>query len=741
MQTTLLRDARGETGGSYLILIGAVALVGLGAFSGLGGAFDTAIGSDTNGGVPVTVMAGMAGEAPAAPPPSTQAGGGGGGGGNVTVVTVEAGTGGGRSSVWGDTNGDGVLSDAEARAAAASLAGGLSDKFESKGGGCSGFSLCHVTNAAKSVARNPVVRGIGNFANNMGLNPVQMLTDPIGYAKGTWNRGWGVGQFVVGTGKGLYTLVENGSELFNPLDPRFARELLTDPKGLLDRRVGVAKEAWRLAPGVANLAWEMSPAGMGYDLLTGGPDKFLADRKKYGEQLWENPMTQSLVEPWKACAGEPSAAAQNACGQVATDIAITILTGGAGKGARGAGLVDDMARVASHGDDVARVVSHTDELADAGNVASKVDEVGDAARVGDDAARVGDDAVASADDIGRGDEFPNCRNGVCTNGACFTAGTPVSVGGETHAIETVSAGMRVDTLATSPAYVTAVSSTTHMLYSFEMANPEIPGSVIELETIRRAGTYDESLVGTTATVPLAFAEWGVSGDAHLTQVSAAPAIAAGEGFVVLSTFRRESSDVYSLSFTGSDETLEPTGTHRFWSVDRADWVATRDLREGERLRTEAGEVAVEGIEQKPGTHTVFNFEVEQEHTYLVGGLGVWTHNDCPNGKNTPTEIASPEGTRPPDLSPPGAGRRGAFNEAKRQSGIPTSQQPSRVLPNINKQGKIVEGRVYEFEVATEGGGVRTIRIRDDAGGHFYKDDPLQNRGPHFNDEAGNHFDY
>lgn len=426
MQTTLLRDARGETGGSYLILIGAVALVGLGAFSGLGGAFDTAIGSDTNGGVPVTVMAGMAGEAPAAPPPSTQAGGGGGGGGNVTVVTVEAGTGGGRSSVWGDTNGDGVLSDAEARAAAASLAGGLSDKFESKGGGCSGFSLCHVTNAAKSVARNPVVRGIGNFANNMGLNPVQMLTDPIGYAKGTWNRGWGVGQFVVGTGKGLYTLVENGSELFNPLDPRFARELLTDPKGFLDRRVGVAKEAWRLAPGVANLAWEMSPAGMGYDLLTGGPDKFLADRKKYGEQLWENPMTQSLVEPWKACAGEPSAAAQNACGQVATDIAITILTGGAGKGARGAGLVDDMARVASHGDDVARVVSHTDELADAGNVASKVDEVseagtvaskgdelGDATRAGDDTLAAGDNAGATADDLGRGDEFTNCRNGVC----------------------------------------------------------------------------------------------------------------------------------------------------------------------------------------------------------------------------------------------------------------------------------------------------------------------------------------
>ncbi|HEL2150146.1 TPA: hypothetical protein TZC45_000822 [Streptococcus suis] len=35
----------------------------------------------------------------------------------------------------------------------------------------------------------------------------------------------------------------------------------------------------------------------------------------------------------------------------------------------------------------------------------------------------------------------------------------------------------------------------------------------------------------------------------------------------------------------------------------------------------------------------------------------------------------------------------------------------------------------------------TTIIRDDAGGHVYKDDPSQNRGPHFNDDGGNHYDY
>lgn len=34
-----------------------------------------------------------------------------------------------------------------------------------------------------------------------------------------------------------------------------------------------------------------------------------------------------------------------------------------------------------------------------------------------------------------------------------------------------------------------------------------------------------------------------------------------------------------------------------------------------------------------------------------------------------------------------------------------------------------------------------VEIRDDAKGHEFPDDPTQNRGPHFNDPCGNHFDY
>lgn len=99
-----------------------------------------------------------------------------------------------------------------------------------------------------------------------------------------------------------------------------------------------------------------------------------------------------------------------------------------------------------------------------------------------------------------------------------------------------------------------------------------------------------------------------------------------------------------------------------------------------------------------------------------------------------------KGAPPPNLSPEGAGRKGAFNEAKRKNGIPTSQNPDRVGPNLDKRGNRQPGRSYEFDRIQDGETV-TVTIRDDAGGHVYKDDPSQNRGPHFNDDGGNHYDY
>ncbi len=101
----------------------------------------------------------------------------------------------------------------------------------------------------------------------------------------------------------------------------------------------------------------------------------------------------------------------------------------------------------------------------------------------------------------------------------------------------------------------------------------------------------------------------------------------------------------------------------------------------------------------------------------------------------------PKGTRPPNLAPHNSGRRGALREALRRNGVPTSMQPTRVLPNKDRRGNLQPGRIYEYDIVGEGGGIRVVRIRDDAAGHSFPDDPSQNRSSHFNDESGHHYDY
>lgn len=87
---------------------------------------------------------------------------------------------------------------------------------------------------------------------------------------------------------------------------------------------------------------------------------------------------------------------------------------------------------------------------------------------------------------------------------------------------------------------------------------------------------------------------------------------------------------------------------------------------------------------------------------------------------------------PPNLSPKEAGRRGAFRQAKRDAGIPCSQQPDSQEPNKDKREKRTPGRIYRFG---------DLEIRDDVMGHQFPDDSSQNRGSHFNGPNGDHYDY
>ncbi|MET7951649.1 polymorphic toxin-type HINT domain-containing protein [Micromonospora sp. NPDC005324] len=200
---------------------------------------------------------------------------------------------------------------------------------------------------------------------------------------------------------------------------------------------------------------------------------------------------------------------------------------------------------------------------------------------------------------------------------------------------------------------------------------------------------------------------------------------------VTRTHTNRDAELTDLTLTTEDGTAEikTTQHHPFWSEARGDWVDAGSLQSGERLRALDGTTAiVRAVRNHVGDKVMHDLTVAMVHTYhvMAGNTPVLVHN-C--------------GNKPPNLSPEGAGRGGAFNQAKRDSGIPTSQSPDRTLPNVDRRGNPQPGRSYEFEVPAEGGGTKTIRIRDDAGGHKFPDDPSQNRGSHFNTENGDHYDY
>ncbi|KPH96791.1 Hedgehog/intein hint domain-containing protein [Actinobacteria bacterium OK074] len=80
----------------------------------------------------------------------------------------------------------------------------------------------------------------------------------------------------------------------------------------------------------------------------------------------------------------------------------------------------------------------------------------------------------------------------------------------------------------------------------------------------------------------------------------------------------------------ADGHIEATDRHRFWARERG-WVEARDLRAGDTFETQDGESEkVLGTSLVEGEVQVFNFEVEQTHTYYVyaGSVPVLVHNDC-----------------------------------------------------------------------------------------------------------------
>ncbi len=76
---------------------------------------------------------------------------------------------------------------------------------------------------------------------------------------------------------------------------------------------------------------------------------------------------------------------------------------------------------------------------------------------------------------------------------------------------------------------------------------------------------------------------------------------------------------------GGSESVVATGIHRFWKAGRG-WTMARELKVGDRVRTLGGVATVESIVEDR-VQPVFNLEVGEGHSFLVGKVGALVHDN------------------------------------------------------------------------------------------------------------------
>jgi len=95
---------------------------------------------------------------------------------------------------------------------------------------------------------------------------------------------------------------------------------------------------------------------------------------------------------------------------------------------------------------------------------------------------------------------------------------------------------------------------------------------------------------------------------------------------VIDTFTREFSQVYKIYF--GDEILEATHEHPFFIGGK--WLKVEELKEGDLLTLYDGTTKViSKIELVEGNFKVYNFTVEEFHTYYITNQKVLVHNGNP----------------------------------------------------------------------------------------------------------------
>ena len=157
---------------------------------------------------------------------------------------------------------------------------------------------------------------------------------------------------------------------------------------------------------------------------------------------------------------------------------------------------------------------------------------------------------------------------------------------------------------------------------------------------------------------------------------------------VVQTFENETSELIHITVNG--EEIVCTNEHPFY-VPVKGWTAACQLRAGECLQLVNGEyVIVEQVQHEilESPIKVYNFEVEDFHTYYVGNSDILVHNDCgPNGKyeTSPAHIRGNSIKSPPP-----------------KNGQAALDNSIQVKGHVPRRVSIYDGEIVVFQQTTPG---------------------------------------
>lgn len=102
------------------------------------------------------------------------------------------------------------------------------------------------------------------------------------------------------------------------------------------------------------------------------------------------------------------------------------------------------------------------------------------------------------------------------------------------------------------------------------------------------------------------------------------------GRFVIGTYIHHNVAILDLYFDGDmDEPIGTSEVHPFWSVTRNEWIEAAHLKVGEYVKTFKGILRLTFRVKRETPETVYNLEVQKEHTFYVTDDALLVHNTGP----------------------------------------------------------------------------------------------------------------